>query len=159
MATFEYRFVHSAPVLRELTRLSLRSPPILSEEPTAPFEFIDKSLALLGGLQRVQDDQLRTEFKQQQEFIVDKFSREQYDHGQRDTEVANRFNNIREQLQHFKEEVEQRFEEVGQRFEEVGQRFEEVGQRFDDAEKKMEDFRQEVTQRFEEMNAVMFNRL
>jgi hypothetical protein len=180
MAVSDYRFVHSTPVL---TSLSLRSHPTLSvnsEEPTAPLEFIDKGLALLGGLQRIHDDQLRTQFKEQREFIVDNFKRDQFDHGQRNAEVTEKFTNIKVQLQHFKEEVEQRFEEVGQRFEEVGQRFEEVGQRFeevgqrfeevgqrfeevgqrfDTAEKKMEDFRQEVTQRFEEMNAVMFNRL
>jgi tetrahydromethanopterin S-methyltransferase subunit G len=180
MASLEYRFTQSAPVLRDLARTRRRSPPLplptgSSEhsDNVKPFEFIDSSLSLLGDLQRVQDNHLRREFEQQREFIAGKFEQEQYENGRRDTavdqkftKIVERFTKIKEQLENFKqevgqrfEEVGQRFEEVGQRFEEVGQRFEEVGQRFDLVETKLDDFRQEVDQRFSEMNARMFNSL
>jgi exonuclease VII small subunit len=180
MATLEYRFTQSAPVLRDLARTRLQSsPPHLPRttsdhtEKVKPFEFIDDSLSLLADLQRTQDSHLRREFEQQREFIAGKFEREQYENGRRDHAVDHRFTKIKEQLEHFKTEVDQRFEEVGQRFEEVGQRFEEVGQRFEEvgqrfeevgqrfdlAETELNSFRQEVQQRFDEMNARMFNSL
>src|SRR5450432_1193089 len=94
MATLEYRFTRSAPVLRDLAQTRRRSPPspllrTSSEhtEKVKPFEFIDSSLGLLGDLQRSQDDHLRREFEQQREFITSKFEREQYENGRRDSVV------------------------------------------------------------------------
>jgi uncharacterized membrane-anchored protein YhcB (DUF1043 family) len=173
MATLEYRFTQSTPALRELARTRLQSPPpplprTNSEhtEKVKPFEFIDQSLSLLADLQRTQDSHLRREFEHQRDFINGKFGNDQYENGQRDLAVDLRFTSIKEQLENFKtevgqrfEEVGQRFEEVGQRFEEVGQRFEEVGQRFEDAKTELNSFRQDVQQRFDEMNARMFNSL
>jgi len=173
MATSEYRFTQSAPVLRELSRTTLLSPPpplVTSSseytESVKPFEFIDESLSLLGHLQKAQDNLIRREFEQQRDWITGKFEREQYDAGRRDQTIYQNFTKIQGQLENFKqnvrqrfEEVGQRFEEVGQRFEEVGQRFEEVGQRFDRVETELDNFREEVGQRFDEMNARMFNSL
>ena len=159
MTTSVYRFTQSTPVLRDLARTKLRSPPppLLSgsseyTENVPPFEFIDESLSLLGHLQRAQDKHLQKEFEQQREFIAGKFEREQYDAGRRDQTVDHNFTKIEGQLENFKQNV-------GQRFEEVGQRFEEVGQRFDRVETELDDFRNEVGQRFDEMNARMFNSL
>jgi tetrahydromethanopterin S-methyltransferase subunit G len=166
MASLEYRFTQSAPVLRDLARTRRRSPPLplptgSSEhsDNVKPFEFIDSSLSLLGDLQRVQDNHLRREFEQQREFIAGKFEQEQYENGRRDTAVDQKFTKIVERFTKIKEQLENFKQEVGQRFEEVGQRFEEVGQRFDLVETKLDDFRQEVDQRFSEMNARMFNSL
>jgi archaellum component FlaC len=180
MATLEYRFTRSTPVLRDLARTRRQSPPspLLRTssghaEKVKTLEFIDSSLSLLGDLQRDQDDlqkaqdnHIRREFEQQREFIRDKFAQEQYENGRRDSTVDQRFTKIKEQLESFRkeidkrfeevgqrfEEVGQRFEEVGQRFEEVGQRFEEVGQRFDEAESKFDDFSNQVDQRFDQVD-------
>jgi uncharacterized membrane-anchored protein YhcB (DUF1043 family) len=165
MATSEYRFTQSAPVLRELSRTTLLSPsPLVTgsseyTENVKPFEFIDESLSLLGHLQKAQDNLIRREFEQQRDWITGKFEREQYDAGRRDQTIYQNFTKIQGQLENFKQNVRQRFEEVGQRFEEVGQRFEEVGQRFDRVETELDNFREEVGQRFDEMNARMFNSL
>jgi DNA anti-recombination protein RmuC len=172
MATLEYRFTKSTPVLRDLARTrSVATSPLLTSssertEKANPFEFIDGSLGLLADLQKTQDNDLRREFKQQRDFINEKFEREQYENGRRDQAVDERFTKIKEKLENFKQEVGQRFEEVGQRFEEVGQRFEEVGQRFDRVEQRFEQRFEEVGQRFEEvgqrfdeMRAMMFNSL
>ena len=173
MATSEYRFTQSVPVLRELSRTTLLSPPPplvtgSSEytENVKPFEFIDESLSLLGHLQKAQDNLIRREFEQQRDWITGKFEREQYDAGRRDQTIYQNFAKIQGQLENFKQNVRQRFEEVGQSFEEVGQsfeevgqRFEEVGERFDRVETELDNFREEVGQRFDEMNARMFNSL
>jgi DNA anti-recombination protein RmuC len=182
MATLDYRFTKSTPILRDLgrTRSVASSPlPTSSSEHTEkvnPFEFIDSSLGLLANLQKAQDNDLRREFEQQREFINDKFEREQYEHGRRDQAIDQRFTKIKEKLENFKQEVGQRFEEVGQRFEEVGQRFEEVGQRFEEVGQRFEEVGQrfdrvdqrfeevgqrfdQVEQRFDEMRAMMFNSL
>jgi DNA anti-recombination protein RmuC len=186
MATLEYRFTRSTPVLRDLARTrSVATSPLLTSssertEKANPFEFIDGSLGLLADLQKTQDNDLRREFKQQRDFINEKFEREQYENGRRDQAVDERFTKIKEKLENFKQEVGQRFEEVGQRFEEVGQRFEEVGQRFEEVGQRFEEVGQrfdrveqrfeqrfeevgqrfeEVGQRFDEMRAMMFNSL
>ena len=152
MATSEYRFTQSAPVLRELSRTTLLSPPPplvtgSSEytENVKPFEFIDESLSLLGHLQKAQDNLIRREFEQQRDWITGKFEREQYDAGRRDQTIYQNFAKIQGQLENFKQNVRQRFEEVGQRFDRV--------------ETELDNFREEVGQRFDEMNARMFNSL
>jgi hypothetical protein len=84
MATSEYRFTQSTPVLRELARTNLPSPPppLLTgsseyTENVTPFKFIDESLSLLGHLQRAQDNHIRREFEQQRDLITSEFEREQ----------------------------------------------------------------------------------
>src|SRR5271154_5102310 len=156
--TSEYRFTQSRPVLRDLARTHLPSSlPSLrssfeSTQDVIPFEFIDGSLSLLGHLYATQDDHLRKEFKQQQDFINEKFVLEQYEAGRRDERIDENLRKINQRL----DRVDQRFEEVGQRFDrveteldnfraEVGQRFEEVEQRFD--------------AQFSEMRVIMFNSL
>ena len=152
MATSEYHFTQSAPVLRELSRTTLLSPPPplvtgSSEytENVKPFEFIDESLSLLGHLQKAQDNLIRREFEQQRDLITGRFEREQYDAGRRDQTIYQNFAKIQGQLENFKQNVRQRFEEVGQRFDRV--------------ETELDNFREEVGQRFDEMNARMFNSL
>jgi hypothetical protein len=152
MATSEYRFTRSAPVLRELARTTPQPPPPppvtgSSEytENVKPFEFIDESLSLLGHLQKAQDNLIRREFKQQHDLITGKFEQEQYDAGRRDQSIYQNFTKIQGQLENFKQNVRQRFEEVGQRFDRV--------------ETELDNFREEVGQRFDEMKARMFNSL
>src|ERR1700728_4164779 len=161
MATLDYRFTKSTPILRDLGRArSVASSPLPTSpsehtEKVNPFEFIDSSLSLLANLQKAQDNDLRREFERQREFINEKFEREQYEHGRRDQAVDQRFTKIKEKLENFKQEVGQRFEEVGQRFEEVGQRFDRVDQRFEEVGQRFD----QVEQRFDEMRAMMFNSL
>ena len=138
----QYRFERSFPVLDALSQTILTSlPPLKTSRPTETvdsFEYIDKALGILGQLQRNQDNQVRHEFDQQRRFITDKFQKETYQDGERDTLVSQRFLKLKEQLEHFKEEV---------------------GQRFDRMEAKMDTYQKQVGQRFEEMNARMFNAL
>jgi hypothetical protein len=161
MATLDYRFTKSAPILRDLARArSVASSPLPTSssehtEKANPFEFIDDSLGLLANVQRAHENDLRRGFEQQREFINDKFEQKQYQNGRRDQVVDQRFTKIKEQLENFKQEVGQRFEEVGQRFEEVGQRFDRVDQRFEEVGQRFD----QVEQRFDEMRAMMFNSL
>jgi uncharacterized membrane-anchored protein YhcB (DUF1043 family) len=161
MATLDYHFTKSAPILRDLARArSVASSPLPTSssehtEKANPFEFIDDSLGLLANVQRAHDNDLRRGFEQQREFINDKFEQKQYQNGRRDQVVDQRFTKIKEQLENFKQEVGQRFEEVGQRFEEVGQRFDQVDQRFEEVGQRFD----QVEQRFDEMRAMMFNSL
>ena len=74
MATLEYRFTKSTPVLRDLARTrSVATSPLFTSssertEKANPFEFIDSSLGLLADLQKTQDNDLRREFEQQRDF-------------------------------------------------------------------------------------------
>src|SRR5271154_701025 len=159
--TSEYRFTQSRPVLRDLARTHLPSSlPSLrssfeSTQDVIPFEFIDGSLSLLGHLYATQDDHLRKEFKQQQDFINEKFVLEQYEAGRRDERIDENLRKINQRL----DRVDQRFEEVGQRFEEVGQRFEEVDKRFDRIEQRFDAQFSEMRAEFGEMRVIMFNSL
>jgi hypothetical protein len=103
MATLEYRFTKSAPVLRDLSQGRHLSPlpPLPRSEPTEKepaFAFIDDSLRLLADLQKAQDNHLRREFEQQRDFITGKFERERYDAGRSDQKIHKRFTDIEGQL-------------------------------------------------------------
>jgi hypothetical protein len=173
--TTEYRFTQSQQIIRDLARTHLRSSlPVVrakfeSTQDLTPFEFIDGSLSILGHLYATQDDHLRKEFKQQQDFINDKFEQQQYEAGRRDERIDEKFRRVDRTLaemnqrfdrvdQRF-EEVGQRFVEVGQRFEEVGQRFVEVGQRFVEVGQRFEEIEQRFDTQFSEMRVIMFNSL
>jgi hypothetical protein len=74
-----------------------------------PFGFIDKSLSLLGDLQRTQDSHIWEQFEQQRAFIAGKFEQAQYECGQRDCIVGQRFTKTEEEIERLKEDVGERF--------------------------------------------------
>ena len=106
--------------MRQLAKATSRTPP--SEE-DSPFEYIDRSLTILGRTSDTHGERMRQEFLVQREFIAT-------------------------QIKEVEKRMDGRFEEVEKK---MDGRFKEVDRRFEEVEKKMDGRFKEVDRRFEEV--------
>jgi len=137
----EYKFTHSVVVMGKLAKESSRTPP---SEGSSPFEYIDRSLTILGRTSDVHSERMREEFLSQREFIAHQIKEVEIKVDGRFNEVEKkmdgRFNEADKKLEEKMEKVDRRFEEVDRRFEKVDRRFDEVDRRFDEVDNKMRDY-------------------
>ena len=132
----EYKFTRSVVVMRQLAKESSRTPP---SEGNSPFEYVDRSLTILGRTSDVHSERMRKEFLSQREFI------------------ANQIKEVDKKLEDAKKEMDGQFNVVDKRFNEVNKRFNVVNKRFDVMDKRFD----VMDKRFDVMNKrfdVMDNR-
>ena len=67
MSQMEYKFSRSVIVMGQLAKESSRTPP---SEGNSPFEYVDRSLTILGRTSDVHSERMRQEFLSQREFIA-----------------------------------------------------------------------------------------
>ncbi len=129
-----HNFTRSRVVIRQLAQASARTPP--SEE-DSPFEYVDRSLTILGRISDVHGERMREEFLSQRKFIA---------HQIKDVEVKvdGRFNEVKEQSQDAEENMRTQFKEVEKQFENAEEkmdgRFKDVYKKIDGVDKKMRDY-------------------
>ncbi|MCJ1383633.1 hypothetical protein MMC17_006747 [Xylographa soralifera] len=128
-----YKFTHSCVVIGKLARDAARTPPPDGE----PFEFIDRSLTILGRTFDTYDERMRQEFLGQREFIASQ-----------SRGVDLRFEEIENKMNRRFDEVDKRFDEVDKKFKALEQK---MDRRFEEVDKKMD-------RRFEEVDKKMRQR-
>ena len=123
----DYKFSHSLVVLRHLARDTARTPP---SEDDPPFEYVDRSLTILGRTFDMHGERMRQEFLGQRDFIANQFQK-----------VDERFKEVEKKMDERFKEVEKkmdgRFKEVDERFEELDKK---MRQRLDDIQKASRNF-------------------
>ena len=112
----EYKFTRSVVVMGQLAKESSRTPP---SEGNSPFEYIDRSLTILGRTSDVYSEQMRKEFLSQREFI------------------ANQIKEVDKKLENTKEEVNKKFEDLEEK---MDGRFKEVDKKIDSVNNNMRDY-------------------
>ena len=65
------------------------------------------------------------------------------------------FARLLDELQHHRKETGEQFQKVDQRFEQVDKRFEQIDQRFEQVDSKIDNLRQNMEDRFYELNATL----
>ena len=109
----DIKFKHSLVVMGQLARDAARTPPSANEP---PFEYVDRSLTILGRTFDTHNQKLRQEFLGQRDFIASQF---------------------REVEQKMEKKMDGRFKEVDGRFEEVNKQFQRVDHRLNVQEVEM----------------------
>ena len=107
----------------QLAKESSRTPP---SEGNSPFEYVDRSLTILGRTSDVHSERMRKEFLSQREFI------------------ANQIKEVDKKLEDAKAEMDGRFNEVDKKFEDLEEkmdgRFNEVDKKIDGVNNNMRDY-------------------
>ena len=120
----DYKFSHSLVVLRQLARDTARTPP--SEE-DSPFEYVDRSLTILGRTFEMHGERMRQEFLGQRDFIATQFR-------EVEKKMDGRFQEVEKKMDGRFQEVEKKMDG---RFQEVDERFKIMDGRFEELDKKM----------------------
>ena len=120
----EYKFKHSVVVMGQLAKESSRTPP---SEGNSPFEYIDRSLTILGRTSGVYSERMREEFLSQREFIARQIK-------EVEIKVDGRFNEVDKKM----EKMDGRFNEVDKKMEEVDKKMEKMDGRFNEVDKKID---------------------
>ena len=131
----EYEFTRSVVVMGQLAKESSRTPP---SEGNSPFEYVDRSLTILGRTSDVHSERMRQEFLSQREFI------------------ANQIKEVDKKLEDAKDEMDGRFKEVDKKLEDVK---EEMDRRFNEVDKKLEDLKEKMDKKFENLEKKMDGRI
>lgn len=120
----EYQFKHSLVVMGQLAKDAARTPP---SEDDPPFEYVDRSLTILGRTFDANNQKMRQEFLSQREFI------------------ASQSRGIEEKIKEVEKKMDGRFEEVDGRFGEMEKkmdgRFEKVDERFQKVDDDIRDIK------------------
>lgn len=98
----EYKFTHSVVVMGQLAKESSRTPP---SEGNSPFEYIDRSLTILGRTSDVHSERMREEFLSQREFIAHQIK-------EVEIKVDGRFNEVEKRSEDTEEKMRARFNKV-----------------------------------------------
>lgn len=115
----EYKFTHSVVVMGQLAKESSRTPP---SEGNPPFEYIDRSLTILGRTSYVHSERMREEFLSQREFIARQI---------KDVEIK-----VDERFKEADKKMNGRFKETDRKIEELDRK---MDGRFKETDKKIED--------------------
>ncbi|MCJ1245701.1 hypothetical protein MMC30_002905 [Trapelia coarctata] len=113
----DYEFSRSCVVMEQLAKNIIRTPP---SEVDPPFEYLDRSLTILGRTFGVHNQRMEQELLGQCEYI------ERQVHGGIVSKIDERFREADGRFDEMENKVDRRFEEVDRKFEEVDRRFEEM---------------------------------
>lgn len=138
----EYKFTRSVVVMGQLAKESSRTPP---SEGNSPFEYIDRSLTILGRASDVHSERMREEFLSQREFIAHQIN-------EVEIKVDGRFNEIEKRSEDAEEKIRARFKEVEKQFEDAEEK---MHGRFKEADKKMDGRFKETDKKIEEVDKKM----
>lgn len=119
----EYKFTHSVVVMGQLAKESSRTPP---SEGNSPFEYIDRSLTILGRTSDVHSERMREEFLSQREFIAHQIK-------EVEIKVDGRFNEVEKRSEDTEEKMRARFNKVDKKLDEVDKKI-------DGMDNKMRDY-------------------
>ncbi len=148
----EYKFTHSVVVMGQLAKESSRTPP---SEGNSPFEYIDRSLTILGRTSDVHSERMREEFFSQREFIAHQIKEVEIKVDGRFNEVEKRSEDAEEKMRaRFKEadkkmdgrfnevdkKLEEKMEKMDRRFNKVDKKLDEVDKKIDGVDNKMRDY-------------------
>ncbi|KAL9138291.1 MAG: hypothetical protein Q9175_000474 [Cornicularia normoerica] len=129
-----HSFTHSRVVIRQLAQATARTPP--SEE-DPPFEYVDRSLTILGRSSNIHSERLRHEFLSQREFIATQIK-------EVEIKIDGRFREMEIKMDGRFKEMDGRFKDVEKRFEEadkkIDRHFKEVDKKVEGVDKKMRDY-------------------
>ena len=124
MLQMEHQFKHSLVVMGQLAKDTARTPP---SEDDPPFEYLDRSLTILGRTFDANNERMRQEFLSQREFIASQFR-----------EVEKKMDGRFEEVE---KKMDGRFEEVEKK---MDGRFEEVDGRFQKQESEIQDVKAQL---------------
>jgi hypothetical protein len=127
----EYKFTRSVVVMGQLAKESSRTPP---SEGDSPFEYVDRSLMILGRTFDMHGERMRQEFLGQRDFIASQFR-------EVEKKMDGRFEEVEKKMDGRFEEVEKKMDG---RFEEVDRRFQNVDRRFDKQESEIRDIKAQL---------------
>ena len=99
----EYKFSHSLVVMGQLAKEAARTPP---SEDHSPFEYVDRSLTVLGRTFNTHSQRMRHEFLGQREFIASQFRDVEKRMDGRFEEVDRRFEEMDKRMRHFFDQVQ-----------------------------------------------------
>jgi len=119
----EYKFTHSVVVMGQLAKESSRTPP---SEGNSPFEYIDRSLTILGRTSDVHSERMREEFLSQREFIAHQIK-------EVEIKVDGRFNEVEKRSEDTEEKMRARLNKVDKKLDEVDKKI-------DGMDNKMRDY-------------------
>ncbi|KAL9124215.1 MAG: hypothetical protein Q9217_006434 [Psora testacea] len=155
MLLMEYQFKHSLVVMGQLAKDTARTPP---SENDPPFEYVDRSLTILGRTFDANNQKMQQEFLSQREFIASQFRGVEKKIEEVEKKMDGRFEEVDSRFEEVEKKMDGRFEEVHGRFEEVHGRFEEVHGRFEEVHGRFEELEKKMDGRFEELEKKMDGR-
>ncbi|KAL8983069.1 MAG: hypothetical protein Q9177_005087 [Variospora cf. flavescens] len=126
----------------QLAQETARTPP---SEDHPPFEYIDRSLTILGRTFDAHSQRMQREFLGQREFIASQFR-------EVEKKMDGRFKQVDGRFEEFEMKMNERFKQVDRRFEQVDRRFEQIDRRFDKQDDQIRDIKVQLE------NAAAFTR-
>ncbi|KAI9796724.1 MAG: hypothetical protein M1835_003305 [Candelina submexicana] len=142
----EYKFTRSVVVMGQLAKESSRTPP--SEE-NSPFEYVDRSLTILGRTSDVHSERMRKEFLSQREFIANQIKEVDKKLEDAKEEMNGRFNKVHKKFEDLEEKMDERFNKVDKKFEDLEEK---MNERFKKVDKKFEDLEEKMNERFKKVD-------
>ncbi len=127
-------FTASVTVMGKLARNTCRTPP-LQDDP--PFQYIDKSLAIIGRTFESHNVRLEQEFVGQRLFLATQFESVNERFRKLENSTRTQFENVDGRIQKLEESTTTQFEKIHKQFEEVNKHFEEVNKRVDNVDERV----------------------
>jgi len=122
-----YNFTRSRVVIRQLAQATARTPP--SEE-DPPFEYVDRSLTILGRTSDIHSERMRQEFLSQREFIATQIK-------EVENKMDGRFKDVENKMDGRFKEVENKMDG---RFKEMDKKIDRVNENVEGVDKRMRDY-------------------